>query len=140
MRIGVDIHGVIDLNPNLSRVILKALIDAGHEIFIISGPPLTEIFDILKNVNLKSVTHYHGIRSIVDFLQQRNVKMWLDKKNTWWADYKDWWGAKSKICDELNIDIMVDDSVEYAYYFDDINTKFILFTGDIENILQYGSL
>jgi hypothetical protein len=130
MKIGIDLHGVLDMNPEVSRVVLKALIDAGHEIFIISGPPLIEILNILTGLGLEAGIHYSDAYSIVGFLKEKNVKMWLDKKKTWWADDEDWWSAKANISYNLKLDIMVDDSIQYARYFDYIDTEFILFTSN----------
>ena len=138
MRIGVDLHGVLDKNPEMSRLILKALMDAGHAIFVISGPPSFEIIKSLKDLGLKLQTHYTSWFSIVDFLQRRNVEMWKDDKDTWWANDKDWWSSKAEMAKILELDVMIDNSEEYAEYFEDIDTKFFLFTDKVSEMIEKG--
>lgn len=129
-RIGIDLHGVIDNDVEWSKEILEALhLKTFITVHIISGPSTEEIKTELDKLSFEQGLHYESISSVVDYLKHKDVDMWLDKKNTWWADDEDWWGAKAAICDKLNIDIMIDDREGYQKYFKKIRTKFMLYAG-----------
>jgi len=130
IKIGVDLHGVIDDNVDLFKIISAMLLfgDLGNvEIYVISGPPKNEVLEELNKLRIYQGVHYTNIYTIVDFLKEQDVKMWLDYKNTWWASDKDWWRAKAKICEQLGIDLMIDDTKNYKKYFKETNIKFVLY-------------
>lgn len=127
LKIGVDLHGVIDANPELFKLISSSFLKMGHQIFIVSGPPIAHVEYELYKLGIKEDIHYSDLYTIVDFLRSIGTKMWQDTITwQWWASDEDWWGAKSKIAKELKLDIMVDNTEKYGSYFDDIDTKFIL--------------
>jgi len=130
IRIGVDLHGVIDDNVDLFKIISAMLLfgDIGNvKIYVISGPPKNEVLEELNKLRIYQGVHYTDVYTIVDFLKEQDVKMWLDYKNTWWASDKDWWGAKAKISEQLDIDLMIDNTKNYKKYFKEINIKFVLY-------------
>ena len=129
MKIGIDLHGVLDKHPELMKPLMASLIKE-HEVWIISGPPLKQIYDELDNLGYKKDTHYHLVMSVVGYLQSRGIAMWQDEKRNWWSDEKEWWSSKAKICGMLSIDILLDDSKKYAPYFKNVKTKFILLKGE----------
>jgi hypothetical protein len=55
--------------------------------------------------------------------------MWQDEKGRWWTHDEEWWKAKAEICEKHKVDIMIDDKKEWAPYFKDIKTKFLLYGG-----------
>jgi len=99
------------------------------EIYVISGPPKIDVLKELNQLRIYQGVHYTDVYTIVDFLKEKDVEMWLDYKNTWWASDENWWGAKAKICEKLNIDLMIDNTNKYKPYFDKKNIKFIIYTG-----------
>jgi len=127
-RIGIDVHGVIDKDSEFAKKHMKKFINIGVEIYIISGPPVYEIKQELFSMGIIENIHYNKVLSIVDHLRSKNVEMWLDHKNTWWADESYWWRSKSEICEKMNIDIMIDNTETYKPYFKDIKTKFVLWS------------
>jgi len=130
IRIGVDLHGVIDNNVVLFKALSEILLlnkEVPIEIYVISGPPKEDVLIELDGLQLYKNINYTDIYTIVDFLKSKGVKMWLDHKNTWWASDEDWWGAKAKICDQLCIDVMIDNTDRYKQYFNNISTKFVIY-------------
>jgi len=129
-RLGIDLHGVIDSDVDFFKETLQIIYSGSLiKIYVISGPPAREVFVELKEFGLEQGIHYHYVVSVVDHLRVCGVPMWKDYKNTWWADDKNWWGAKAAICKKFNIDLMIDDKERYKEYFKDIPTKFILYSG-----------
>ena len=134
MRIGIDLHGVIDSDPDFFKKLLKYLISSGIEVHIVSGPPVVEIISELEELKIEEKIHYHKVHSIVDFLKKSGVVMWNDEKGRWWSNEKDWCNSKSWICWKYGIDCMVDDKVMYKAGFDSFGISFILFNGVRERI------
>ena len=60
MKFGIDIHGVITENPKLFSALSHALLAAGHEIHIITGPRYSKVEPILRKHNIK-YTHFFSI-------------------------------------------------------------------------------
>ena len=148
-RLGFDLHGVLhptdeqlkEWFPDMSifidgmegarRVIIdlfKRYLEAlgeTREVWIVSGPPRLEVMEELGLLGYRRGVHYKEIASVVDFLKNEEVHMWQDDKKTWWASSEDWWGAKAKICEKYNINVMVDDQERYGPYFTGA-TRFLL--------------
>jgi hypothetical protein len=116
-KIACDLHGVIDTNPRLFAALFRVLKQAGKSIYIVSGPPESQIRAELKEAGLIEWSHYSGIYSVVDYLKSKDVKMWLDEKNTWWASDEDWWISKGEICRAIRADIMIDDHIKFKQGF-----------------------
>lgn len=129
MIIGIDLHGVIDSNVDSFRGFLSAYTILDIPIYIISGPPKTDIEIELHNYDIYEGTHFNRIISVVDFLKNKKVKMWTDEKGRWWASDEDWWSSKAEICKMYSVDIMIDDQERYGSYFKDTKTRFILHGG-----------
>lgn len=135
-RLGIDLHGVIDTDVSKFKWILRLIVLQGKMIHIVSGPPAEEIKAELDGYGFKEGFHYCQIHSVVDHLKEKDVTMWLDHKNTWWASDEDWWSSKAKICKEFGIEEMIDDKRRYSKYFKDTGIKFILYSPNGEMLLQ----
>ena len=111
-RTAFDIHGTLDDDSDKMLMnILNRSLEEGSKVFIISGPPKGQIVEevIKLGIDLDEIT----IISVVDWLKSNGVKMWLDKKGTWWCSDSEWWASKGKICEEHRIDMMYDDCYGY---------------------------
>lgn len=129
-KIGIDLHGVIDDNVEMAKIHLKNLVRDGNIILIISGPPTDELEAELAGHGLEQGVHYHEVRSVVDHLKSKSAEMWQDEKGRWWTHDEIWWGTKGEICEECEVDIMIDDHEEFAVGFPDtVLTSFILYEG-----------
>jgi len=124
--LGIDLHGVLDAHPEILRPVLKALRLLDLEVVIISGPPSKMIIDQLSGLGFKKKVHYTGIASVVDWLKLHHVPMWQDYKGDWWTEDLPWNEAKSQICQELEVDVLIDDCKAYEEFFTDLATKFVL--------------
>lgn len=114
MKIGLDIHGVIDAHPNIFAVLTKNWIDKGHEIYIITGQEWQKAKPIVE----ASQVQYHHHFSIVDYHIGIGTKMYArTDKDGWWMDSIEWNKSKGQYVDRENIQLHFDDSKEYLKYF-----------------------
>jgi hypothetical protein len=127
MKIGIDLHGVIDSDPDLFKSLFTLMSLQNREVYIVSGPPRADIIAELDKLGFEEKSHYTDVYSVVDFLKESGVKMWQDKNRRWWCNDKDWCESKAKICDKLSLEYMLDDKEMYRKAFDDIETKFVLY-------------
>jgi len=135
MRIGLDVHGVIDKYPHVFAPLTQVLKRQGHEIIIITGRELcTELFDKLDTMGVV----YNDVFSITSY----------HKKIGTHVTYKDddvtqpliappkWDRTKADFCKEAGVDIHFDDSIVYGKYFGDINTQYILVNEAVVEFLK----
>lgn len=127
LKIGVDLHGVIDRNDIIFKMLSVAVRLSGVKIYIISGPPKEDVEKELRSLNIFKSIHYDEVHTIVDYLRTQPVEMWKDEKNTWWTADENWWSAKSAICKKLGITLMIDNTDKYKPYFKGTGIKFILY-------------
>ena len=113
MKIGVDIHGVIDRYPIWFRLAINDWLILGNEIHIITGQEEEKAKKILKRYQIQ-YTHFY---SIVDFHKKIGTEMWLDEKGTWWMDKDIWNASKGAYARSVNLDLHFDDSLVYCQYF-----------------------
>ncbi len=130
MKIGIDLHGVLDDNIESAQFHLSKLVQDGDTVLVISGPPTAQIKKELTELGFEQGVHYHEIKSVVDHLKETGAEMWQDEKERWWTHDDIWWGTKGEICEQCEVDIMVDDHIEFAVGFPDtVLTSFILYEG-----------
>ncbi len=127
IKLGIDLHGVIDSNVYKFKNFLLASRDIGMLIYIISGPHVEFIKKELSEYRIWKEVHYNKVLSVVDHLRDSGVEMWEDSKGRPWASEDDWWSTKAQLCEIHDIDIMIDDSERYQVYFEFIPTQFILY-------------
>lgn len=126
--VAIDLHGVIDHAPTLFAPLLRTLIRAGKKVFVVSGPPATQIRKELHDLDMYGHRYYSCIYSVVDHLQIHRKKMWQDENDRWWSSDKDWWNAKGQICRRFGAEVMLDDHIEFKQGFPKGHpTKFILY-------------
>lgn len=114
LKIGLDIHGVIDAKPELFAILTNLLVDAGHEVHVLTGSKETEdIHEELLGYGIKW-THFF---SITDYCISGGVHVWYDEKNTPWMDQNAWEKAKGEYCTNIGMDLHIDDTIKYADFF-----------------------
>jgi hypothetical protein len=119
LKIGLDIHGIIDSQPKLFSYITKSLKKDNHEIHIITGSHINqEIIDELKSYEVV----WDELFSISDYHKEFGTKMWYDENENPWIDDEDWDRTKGEYCKRNNINLHIDDTERYGKYFE---TKFI---------------
>lgn len=130
MKIGLDLHGVIDDDPDMFKKVMTLMHLQDREVYIVSGPPKEDIIAELNELGFEKGVHYEEVYSIVDFLKESGVRMWQDERGRWWSNDEDWLSSKAKICDSLSLEYMLDDKEMYRPAFDSIKTKFVLYYRD----------
>lgn len=114
MKIGIDIHGTIDTDPEYFSKYIKMLRKQGIEIHIITGEKVSvEMIEQLREWEIK----YDHLFSIVDYYGALGTKIIWDKDNNPWIDKYLWDKAKSDYCRREKIDLHIDDSEIYGQYF-----------------------
>lgn len=121
MKFGFDLHGVIDAKPELFSALTQALVQAGHEVHILTGPSITE--ELTKQLQSFGVV-WTRLFSIVDQLKATDIKMWMEN-GTWWSDRYNWDKAKGEYCSAHKIDLYFDDSDHYQYFFTTPYARFL---------------
>lgn len=114
MKIGIDYHGVIDKKSRFFSIFTKRLINAGHEVHIITGHELTPNF--IENLITKGIV-WTKIFSISSYHKNKGTKVWYDKKNTPWMREDIWNRTKAEYCKKEDINLHIDDSKEYCKHF-----------------------
>lgn len=115
MKIGLDIHGVIDRYPNRFKIISKELYYRGHDIHILTGQERTKCENFLSEFEIK-YTHFY---SIIDFHKDVGTKMWDDdmRGEGWWLAEDVWNRSKGEYAKKVKLDIHLDDNLEYGRFF-----------------------
>jgi len=113
MKFGIDFHGVINKNPSLFVALSHALVDAGHEVHIITGPRRSIVEPQLRAYGI-SFTHFFSIVEYEEARGLHNIE-WIE--NNPFMDRAVWDLAKSDYCREQGIDLHIDDSTKYGEHF-----------------------
>lgn len=119
LKIGIDVHGVLDTFPEVVKLIetLKNLDDV--EIHIITGLTKEDAVKQIGHLLDLDTIHYF---SIVDSLIADHVTIvWEDGLP--YAPKHLWNRAKAKYCKANDIDFMLDDSPTYGEYFKDPSVR-----------------
>lgn len=122
MKLGLDIHGVIDANrplfaelTNLLQASNDQYIRVGqpppHEVHILTGPRSQD----LKPEELDGIWYTH-LFSIVDYhIAKGTAVEWVGGR-AWMSDY-DWDRTKADYAREHQLDLTIDDSETYQRFF-----------------------
>ena len=142
IRLGLDLHGVIDAAPELFSDMAKQMRERGHQIFIVTGREDNEdLHNELKACGIEGVyeKHYNSILSITSYQKACGtaVAYLNDDLTQPMMDPKIWNPTKAMLCATAGIDIMIDDSAIYEPFFRDIKTHYIRFTGVYQEFLNF---
>ncbi len=113
MKIGLDLHGVVESNPKFFSELSKLLVANGHEVHLITGKRFNLVEQELKDYGVV-YTHFY---SIVEEEEKRGVFVKEDENGNPWMDYDIWNSSKAKYCQENGIDLHIDDSSKYGEFF-----------------------
>lgn len=113
MKVGLDIHEVIDKFPEIFIPLTEKWVNRGDEVHILTGQSLDEVKSNLQDI------HYTHFFSIVDHHKKIGTSMWNDdpRGKGWWMDRDVWMRTKGQYAKGSGLDIHFDDSLEYAEYF-----------------------
>lgn len=118
MKIGFDLHGVLDENINIWRVLIHSFLKTGHEVHIITGVPKKRAKRELINLKINVSHTYIKIVSIVDNLIEKGFEYYVNGNGS--KVFKDiiWDHEKAIYCKENNIDLYFDDREKDCIGFD----------------------
>jgi len=121
-KIGIDIHHVIDADPQFFSILTQDLIFMGWEVHILTGPPKEKA---LKELSLWNIRFTH-LFSIADYHVTNGTQINYDENGNPWMDKEIWDRTKGDYCARESILLHIDDTERYQKYF---KTHFCLFRG-----------
>ena len=126
MKVGLDIHGVLDVRPEFFAELSKLFIAAGHEVHIITGGSFTD-GSLQAELESYNIEYTHKF-SIYDHLKNIGAKTneELGIASRYPFPDETWNTVKAEYCERNQIDMHFDDMNEYLRYF----TTPYLFTCD----------
>lgn len=122
MKFGFDIHGVVDSLPEVFSVLTNLLVEAGHEVHILTGSKWSpSIEDDLRKMSIKWTHHF----SITDHHISIGTPMRYDPNPDHpWIDTGSedqdnilWDKSKADYCELHGIHLHIDDTKRYNDYF-----------------------
>jgi len=122
MKIGLDVHNVITLYPDIFSLLSKKWTNDGHEIHIVTGQSWDEVKEEVDKAGVKYDHHF----SIVDYHKNIGTEMKQDENGRWWMDSGIWVRSKGEYIRREGINLHFDDSLEYAKYVPEDTTYVIV--------------
>lgn len=142
-NIAIDIHGVLDRNPDFFIDEAFRVLDKGGKVHILTGAPWSEQLEqqlLSYSDGLKYWTHFY---SLTEHLVEHDLPRYLCAKGRIWSHSNEVWDKiKGWYCYNCRIDRIYDDTIEYRKYMPK-DTKFFLYSHDPiehENKLANGHL
>jgi hypothetical protein len=141
LKIGLDLHGVIDDDLYMFSTMASIAKKRGHKIFVITGEEDgPSVRNQLTKCGMKSL--YEGVLSIttsttshkslgtrITFINGDETQPMMDPEI--------WNPTKAMLCASAGIDFMTDDSPIYGTYFDSIRTQYILYNDKAKELLKF---
>lgn len=116
MKIGIDVHGVIDSAPEVFSRLTRKLSMQGHEIHIITGRELCD--ELLQKLDTMKIT-YHKIFSITSYHKEIGTPMTFKNGDSSQPliSPSEWDKTKGEYCSREHINMHIDDSTVYGNHF-----------------------
>lgn len=112
-KLGLDIHGVIDHDPNFFKTLTEMLEGNDEiEVHVITGGTFKEEKENLEKWGIK----YDHFFSISDYHRCIGTPITYDKDCHIYLDDELWDRTKGDYCKDYNISIMIDDTYRYGQY------------------------
>lgn len=116
-KLGLDIHGVITDDKDSLKWLANAVTFMKGEVHIISGPPIKVIMEELRQLGFTKDVHYTHVFSIVDHNIAIGSNVTFDENGHAWTDEYTWDKTKADYCLREGINLHIDDSDQYGYFF-----------------------
>ena len=135
VRLGLDIHGVIDEDPIFFSDLSQTVRGRGGQVFIITGRE--DCHDLRQELSDCGML-YDGILSITSHQKMLGTPVtYLDDRKSQPIMAPDVWNpTKAALCASAGIHVMIDDSALYETFFRDIKTQYIIYTPEIKELLK----
>jgi len=123
MKIGIDLHGTLDKDPEGFKKYIKKMTKDGHKVYILTGSSCKDAVKEIEKLKIK----FNKIKiiSTTDYLIKEGYDWEYDRWNRPSFANSIWWGAKAEIAKKIGLDLHIDDRQEYSEYFE---TPFILWS------------
>jgi hypothetical protein len=134
IKIGLDIHGVIDQDPDFFATIISMLRMQGNEVHILTGREITdELIEKLSGYGvtydqLFSITTYHKEKGTYITYKNDDPTQPLIAPPTWDR-------TKGIYATKVGLDIHIDDSLIYGQFFV-YPTQYIIYTPAVQKFLK----
>jgi hypothetical protein len=117
MKLGLDVHGVIDADPVRFEEVAREIRQDGGKIVLITGHPIDQqLYDELSSCGFDQ---FDEVISIQDELEKRGYPvLYLDKHGRNHYDDMAWDSFKGLFCKEYGINLHVDDTFKYLKFFE----------------------
>lgn len=123
--LSVDFYGSLTKDPDLWQDFMQGMRLRGNNIYVISGPPRTELERGLEYLGFIHEVHYDGVYSIISDLMDAGQHCWFDEDHdSWYTNEGLWWQRKAIICDRLSVSIHMDSDMRFRNFFRHIPTRF----------------
>jgi len=147
LKLGLDLHGVIDSDPVFFSDLACMLLDMGSQVYVVTGREETEeLHDELRQCGMErgderdgtNIEIYSDILSITTYQKRQGVPVhYLDEDLTQpMMDPTIWNPTKAALCASAGIHLMIDDSTIYEPFFQEIKTQYIVYTPEIKEFLK----
>jgi len=114
MKLGLDLHGVLDINSKDFVKIAKKIKDEGGEVHIITGSSITE--EVLNIVKTSGIDYDYIVSIQDELLKLHKPISYNEYKRPVFIDSL-WNEFKAQYCKNNNIDLHYDDTDKYIEYF-----------------------
>ena len=138
IRLGLDVHGVIDDDPEFFTSMAWYILKKKGQIYIITGrEDCPDLHKELEELGMNS-SLYDGILSITthQIAQGTPISYLDDRKSQPVMEPKIWNPTKAALGASAGIDVMIDDSPIYGEFFRDIKTQYITYTPAVKEFLK----
>lgn len=114
IKIGIDIHGVIDKEPDIFSELTHEFKKKEYEVHILTGARIDDrVLSELSQYGIK----YDKLFSILDYHSEIETKMWKDEDGCEWIPQDIWNSTKGNYCLRNEIDFHIDDTKIYGKWF-----------------------
>ena len=126
MKVGLDIHGVVDRYPELFSKLSEKWVGRGWEVHIVTGQEWEKAEPTVAKAFIQHTHHF----SIVDHHRKLGTPMYQrTDKEGWWMDRELWARSKGDYAASVGLDLHFDDYIGYAQYFPKCCTYVIVQSG-----------
>ena len=116
MKIGLDLHGVVNDMPDAFKFITESIIKNGGEVHILTGSTTKKAYVELSLLGFEYGKHYTHIMGLPNYLSNKGCKVIGFNKEFQNNEFstEDWNKAKAIYCSENKINLHLDDTIEYG--------------------------
>jgi len=117
-KIGIDVHGVIDIMPEFFAFLTDSIIKNGGEVHIITGGSWESVIDELESHNIRWTHSFSVYDYMIEFYEPKDgVVVFPDGTIQKKFDGDEWDMVKGNYCSSNNIQLHIDDKEVYRGAF-----------------------